>query len=100
MDVLQLAHQNRVGYGGLFAVPRGNGFVLWIAATEAAAAHGVSWWLNQRALNMAATGFPDMDKLRPRMLGIRRAPVPFGPLLQRPGHQCLETLRAMDDHHR
>ncbi|WP_258190871.1 ISL3 family transposase [Arthrobacter sp. PAMC25284] len=40
------------------------------AATEAAAAHGVSWWLVQRALNMAATRLPDVDKLRPRMLGI------------------------------
>ena len=40
------------------------------AATEAAAAHGVSWWLVQRALNMAATRLPDVDKLGPRMLGI------------------------------
>ncbi|WP_364748869.1 transposase family protein [Arthrobacter sp. LAR12-1-1.1] len=40
------------------------------AATETAAAHGVSWWLVQRALNMAATRLPDVDRLRPRMLGI------------------------------
>ncbi|MFH5878428.1 ISL3 family transposase [Arthrobacter sp. NA-172] len=40
------------------------------AATETAAAHGVSWWLVQRALNMAATRLPDVDQLRPRMLGI------------------------------
>ena len=40
------------------------------AATETAAAHGVSWWLVQRALNVAATRLPDVDKLRPRMLGI------------------------------
>jgi transposase len=40
------------------------------AATETAAAHGVSWWLVQRALTMAATSLPDVDTLRPRMLGI------------------------------
>lgn len=40
------------------------------AATETAAAHGVSWWLVQRALTMAATRLPNVDKLRPRMLGI------------------------------
>lgn len=40
------------------------------AATETAVAHGVSWWLVQRALNLAATRLPDVDKLRPRMLGI------------------------------
>ena len=40
------------------------------AAAEAAAAHGVSWWLVQDALNHAATRLPDVDTLRPRMLGI------------------------------
>jgi transposase len=40
------------------------------AATETAAAHGVSWWLVQRALDAAAARLPDVDKLRPRMLGI------------------------------
>nr|WP_281356147.1 transposase [Arthrobacter mobilis] len=40
------------------------------AAAEAAAAHGVSWWLVQDALNQAATQLPDVDRLRPRMLGI------------------------------
>lgn len=34
-------------------------------ASEAAAAHGVSWWLVQRALNMAAPKLPDVDTLRP-----------------------------------
>ena len=40
------------------------------AATETATAHGVSWWLVQKALNMAATKLPNVDLLRPRMLGI------------------------------
>ena len=40
------------------------------AATETATAHGVSWWLVQKALTMAATKLPNVDLLRPRMLGI------------------------------
>ncbi|WP_315914420.1 ISL3 family transposase [Arthrobacter sp. lap29] len=40
------------------------------AATETAIAHGVSWWLVQKALTMAATKLPNVDLLRPRMLGI------------------------------
>ena len=40
------------------------------ATVTAAAAAGVSWWLSQRALDMAATGLPDVDTLRPGMLGI------------------------------
>jgi len=40
------------------------------AATETATAHGVSWWLVQKALTMAATKLPNIDLLRPRMLGI------------------------------
>ncbi|MDD0856779.1 transposase family protein [Arthrobacter alpinus] len=50
------------------------------AATETATAHGVSWWLVQKALNMAATKLPSVDLLRPRMLGIdehRFRPVRF-----------------------
>jgi hypothetical protein len=34
------------------------------AAAEAAAAHGVSWWLVHDALNHAATRLPDVDRLR------------------------------------
>ena len=40
------------------------------AVTETVAAHGVSWWLVHKALTMAATKLPDIDALRPRMLGI------------------------------
>jgi transposase len=40
------------------------------AAAETAAAYGVSWWLVQDALTHAATRLPDVDRLRPRMLGI------------------------------
>lgn len=40
------------------------------AATETATAHGVSWWLVLKALSMAATKLPNIDLLRPRMLGI------------------------------
>ena len=40
------------------------------AATETATAHGVSWWLVQKALTMAATKLLNVDLLRPRMLGI------------------------------
>lgn len=40
------------------------------AVTETAAPHGVSWWLVQKALTTAATKLPDIDALRPRMLGI------------------------------
>lgn len=40
------------------------------AASETAAAHGVSWWLVQRCLSEAALALPDVDALAPRMLGI------------------------------
>ncbi|NKX55952.1 transposase [Arthrobacter mobilis] len=40
------------------------------AATETAAAFGVSWWLVQRSLNKAMTVLPDVNKLRPKRLGI------------------------------
>jgi transposase len=40
------------------------------SASETAAALGVSWWLVQRALNIAALTLPHVDKLAPRMLGI------------------------------
>lgn len=40
------------------------------AASEAAAAHGVSWWLVQRSLEEAALTLPDVDKLSPKKLGI------------------------------
>ena len=40
------------------------------AASEAAAAFGVSWWLVQRALNTAILALPDVNLLSPRMLGI------------------------------
>ena len=40
------------------------------AASEAARAHGVSWWLAQKALDEAAATLPDVDALRPRRLGI------------------------------
>ena len=44
------------------------------AATETAAAHGVSWWLVQKAFTVAATKLPAVDLLRPRMLGIDEHP--------------------------
>ena len=37
---------------------------------EAAAAHGVSWWLVQKALDAAAATLPDVDLLAPKRLGI------------------------------
>ncbi|WP_336853858.1 ISL3 family transposase [Sinomonas albida] len=40
------------------------------AAVEAAAAHGVSWWLVQKALDLAAATLPDVDALAPKRLGI------------------------------
>jgi transposase len=40
------------------------------AAVEAAAAHGVSWWLVQKALDAAAATLPDVDALAPKRLGI------------------------------
>lgn len=40
------------------------------AASETATAHGVSWWLVQKALTAAAANLRDIDSLRPRMLGI------------------------------
>lgn len=40
------------------------------AALEAAAAHGVSWWLVQKALDAAAATLPDVDALAPKRLGI------------------------------
>ncbi|MGT2464156.1 transposase family protein [Sinomonas atrocyanea] len=40
------------------------------AAAEAAAAHGVSWWLAQSALDAAAATLPDVDSLAPKRLGI------------------------------
>ena len=40
------------------------------AASETAAAFGVSWWLVQRALDSAVLTLPDVDGLSPRMLGI------------------------------
>ena len=71
------------------------------AVSETAAAHGVSWWPVQRALNMAATKVIGVDKLRPKMLGIESTGSgPYGSVLQGPGHRCLETLRTLDEHHR
>ncbi|WP_139244279.1 hypothetical protein [Arthrobacter alpinus] len=40
------------------------------SATETDTTHGVSWWLVQKALSIAATKLPNVDLLRPRMLGI------------------------------
>jgi transposase len=40
------------------------------AAMEAAAAHGVSWWLVQKALDAAVATLPDVDALAPKRLGI------------------------------
>jgi transposase len=40
------------------------------AVSEAASAHGVSWWLAQKAVSAAAETLPDVDALRPRRLGI------------------------------
>jgi transposase len=40
------------------------------AAAEAATAHGVSWWLVQKALDDAAATLPDVDALAPKRLGI------------------------------
>ncbi|GEB66651.1 ISL3 family transposase [Sinomonas atrocyanea] len=40
------------------------------AAVEAAAAHGVSWWLVQKALDAAVATLPDVDALAPKRLGI------------------------------
>ncbi|WP_422934593.1 ISL3 family transposase [Sinomonas sp. P47F7] len=40
------------------------------AAAEAATAHGVSWWLVQKALGAAAATLPDVDALAPKGLGI------------------------------
>ena len=40
------------------------------AAAEAATAHGVSWWLVQKALGAAAATLPDVDVLAPKRLGI------------------------------
>lgn len=40
------------------------------AATETAAAFGVSWWLVQRALNNAMHELPDVNTLQPKRLGI------------------------------
>jgi hypothetical protein len=42
------------------------------AASEAASAHGVSWWLVQKALSAAAATLPDVDALRPRRLDEHR----------------------------
>jgi transposase len=39
------------------------------AATETAAAHGVSWWLVQRALGLANTRLPSVENLRLRVPG-------------------------------
>lgn len=38
--------------------------------SETAASYGVSWWMVQQALHAAAFELPDVDRLRPRMLGI------------------------------
>ncbi|WP_255429881.1 transposase [Sinomonas cellulolyticus] len=40
------------------------------AASEAAAGHGVLWWLVQKALDAAAATLPDVDTLAPKRLGI------------------------------
>ena len=40
------------------------------AVLETAKSFGVSWWLVQDALNSAVTMLPDVDRLRPRHLGI------------------------------
>lgn len=40
------------------------------SAVEAAAAHGVSWWLVQKALDAAVATLPDVDALAPKRLGI------------------------------
>jgi hypothetical protein len=44
-------------------------------------AFAVSWWLVQRALNIAALTLPDVDKLAPRMLGIDEHPLPVRAVL-------------------
>lgn len=40
------------------------------AEAEAARAHGVSWWLVQKALDAAAATLPDVNALAPTRLGI------------------------------
>jgi hypothetical protein len=56
--------------------------VVWRrAASETAVAFAVSWWLVQRALNIAALTLPDVDKLAPRMLGIDEHPLPVRAVL-------------------
>ena len=67
------------------------------AASEAARAHGVSWWLVQAALSAAAVVLPDVDgDVRVRRLGVderRYRSVRW--FLHRRGR--LETVRAVDD---
>ncbi|MDJ0316232.1 ISL3 family transposase [Arthrobacter sp. H35-MC1] len=66
LEVPARARSTRRLHGALVAAVISSGR----AAAETAIAHGVSWWLVQKALTTAATKLPNVDLLRPRMLGI------------------------------